>query len=67
MRRDPSDSLPRADGGRLPSTHDGRYFRRLPPYQRTLFPKRRVEPPESSDEPPALCALADRLIREATR
>jgi hypothetical protein len=41
-------------------------FRRLPPYHRTLFPERRVEPP-GSEAPPALGALAERLIREATR
>lgn len=41
-------------------------FRRLPPYHRTLFPGRQVEPAEPAP-PPALCALAERLIREATR
>ena len=41
-------------------------FRRLPPYHRTLFPGERVEPMDPST-PPALGALAERLIREATR
>lgn len=41
-------------------------FRRLPPYHRTLFPGRQVEPVDS-EAPPALGALAERLIREATR
>jgi hypothetical protein len=41
-------------------------FRRLPPYHRSLFPRRTVEPPEAAATP-ALCALAERLIREATR
>ena len=41
-------------------------FRRLPPYHRTLFPGRRVEPADP-EAPPALGALAERLIREATR
>ncbi|HEX8436687.1 hypothetical protein [Archangium sp.] len=41
-------------------------FRRLPPYHRSLFPERRVEPPDAAATP-AVCALAERLIREATR
>jgi flagellar motor switch protein FliG len=41
-------------------------FRRLPPYHRTLFPGRQVEPVDES-QPPALGGLAERLIREATR
>lgn len=41
-------------------------FRRLPPYHRTLFPERRLEPVDEA-LPPALGALAERLIREATR
>lgn len=41
-------------------------FRRLPPYHRSLFPWRRVEPPDATATP-SLCALAERLIREATR
>ncbi len=41
-------------------------FRHLPHYHRTLFPGRRAEPP-GPEEPPALGALAERLIREATR
>lgn len=41
-------------------------FRRLPPYHRTLFPGLQVEPVDEA-MPPALGALAERLIREATR
>ncbi|MCP3145087.1 hypothetical protein [Pyxidicoccus xibeiensis] len=41
-------------------------FRRLPPYHRTLFPGCRVEPVDP-EAPSALGALAERLIREATR
>jgi hypothetical protein len=41
-------------------------FRRLPPYHRSLFPKRQVEPSDAAATP-AVCALAERLIREATR
>ena len=41
-------------------------FRRLPPYHRSLFPERQVEPPGAAATP-AVCALAERLIREATR
>ncbi|HYO57311.1 hypothetical protein [Archangium sp.] len=41
-------------------------FRRLPPYHRGLFPERQVEPPDAAATP-AVCALAERLIREATR
>lgn len=41
-------------------------FRRLPPYHRSLFPERQVEPPDAAATP-AVCALAERLIREATR
>jgi hypothetical protein len=41
-------------------------FRRLPPYHRTLFPERRVDPP-SPEAPPAMGVLAERLLREATR
>jgi hypothetical protein len=41
-------------------------FRRLPPFHRSFFPQRRVEPPDASVTP-AMCALAERLIREATR
>ncbi|WP_163995241.1 hypothetical protein [Pyxidicoccus caerfyrddinensis] len=40
-------------------------FRRLPPYHRSLFAGRQVEPGEQT--PSALGALAERLIREATR
>jgi hypothetical protein len=41
-------------------------FRRLPPYHRGLFPERLLEPPDAALTP-AMCALAERLIREATR
>ncbi|MFY0570441.1 hypothetical protein ACN28E_42360 [Archangium lansingense] len=41
-------------------------FRRLPPYHRSLFPERQVEPPDAAATQ-AVCALAERLIREATR
>lgn len=41
-------------------------FRRLPPYLRSLFPARELAPPEASATP-ALCSLAERLIREVTR
>jgi hypothetical protein len=41
-------------------------FRRLPPYHRGLFPERQVEPPGAAATP-AVCALAERLVREATR
>lgn len=40
-------------------------FRRLPPYHRSLFPGRAVEPPDAAL--PGLGVLAERLIREATR
>lgn len=41
-------------------------FRRLPPYHRTLFPGRQVEPADEASAP-RMEALAERLIREATR
>jgi hypothetical protein len=41
-------------------------FRRLPPYHRSLFPERQMEPADAASTP-AMCALAERLIREATR
>ncbi|MCY1020857.1 hypothetical protein [Pyxidicoccus sp. MSG2] len=40
-------------------------FRRLPPYHRSLFPGRPAEPGEQAS--PVMGALAERLIREATR
>jgi hypothetical protein len=40
-------------------------FRRLPPYHRSLFPGRAAEPPDVAFS--GLGALAERLIREATR
>ncbi|WP_245815019.1 hypothetical protein [Cystobacter ferrugineus] len=41
-------------------------FRRLPPYHRSLFPSLQLERsgPEATEQ---VCALAERLIREATR
>jgi hypothetical protein len=65
MRSDPADQL-RALMVEAPEALRREIFRRLPPYHRSLFPKRRVEPPDASAIP-ALCALAERLIREATR
>lgn len=41
-------------------------FRRLPPYHRSLFPERQLEPPDAAATS-TVCALAERLIREATR
>lgn len=41
-------------------------LRRLPPYHRALFPEQPLEP-MSPDTPERLRALAERLIREATR
>ncbi|WP_238539840.1 hypothetical protein [Corallococcus macrosporus] len=41
-------------------------FRRLPPYHRTLFPEEKPVPPRA-EAPHSLGALAERLIREATR
>ncbi|NVJ00925.1 hypothetical protein HV824_22795, partial [Myxococcus sp. AM009] len=41
-------------------------FRRLPPYHRTLFPDASLAQ-QASEAPPAQGALAERLIREATR
>jgi hypothetical protein len=41
-------------------------LRRLPPYHRSLFPEQALEP-ASPDTPERIRALAERLIREATR
>lgn len=41
-------------------------FRRLAPYHRGLFPSLRLEP-AGAEATEALCALAERLLREATR
>jgi hypothetical protein len=65
MRSDPADSL-RALMAEAPEALRREIFRRLPPYHRSLFRGRRVEPPDASTTP-ALCAFAERLIREATR
>lgn len=64
-RSDPSEEL-RALMAESPEALRREIFRRLPPYYRTLFPARKVEPPDAS-APPALGALAERLIREVTR
>lgn len=65
VRSDPAEQL-RELMAEAPEPLRREIFRRLPPYQRSLFPQRRVEPPEDSTTP-AMRALADRLIREATR
>lgn len=65
MRKDPSGPL-RELMAEAPESLRRELFRRLPPYLRTLFPERVLEPPDASATP-ALCALAERLIREATR
>jgi hypothetical protein len=65
MRSDPAQQL-RELMAEAPEALRRELFRRLPPYHRSLFPELRVEPPDAST-PPALCALAERLIREATR
>ncbi|WP_224244283.1 hypothetical protein [Hyalangium gracile] len=65
MRSDPSEQL-RTVMEEAPEALRREIFRRLPPYLRTLFPERSLEPADDST-PPALAALAERLIREATR
>lgn len=65
MRSDPAPQL-RALMAEAPEALKREIFRRLPPYHRSLFPQRGVEPPEASATP-GLCAFAERLIREATR
>ncbi|WP_224365300.1 hypothetical protein [Hyalangium versicolor] len=65
MRSDPADEL-RALMSEAPEALKQEIFRRLPPYHRTFFPKRRVVPADASPTP-ALAALAERLIREVTR
>jgi hypothetical protein len=65
VRSDPSEQL-RELMAEAPEALRREIFRRLPPYQRSLFPQRRVEPPDDSVTP-AMGALAERLIREATR
>jgi hypothetical protein len=64
-RSDPAEEL-RALMAEAPELLRREIFRRLPPYHRTLFVARRLEPPDAST-PPALAALAERLIREVTR
>jgi hypothetical protein len=65
MRKDPSASL-RELMAEAPEPLRRELFRRLPPYLRSLFPERGLEPAGASATP-ALCALAERLLREATR
>ncbi|MFL5346903.1 MAG: hypothetical protein ACJ8AT_19140 [Hyalangium sp.] len=65
IRSDPSDQL-RELMAEASEALRREIFRRLPPYHRSLFPKRRMEPPDGPTNP-ALAALAERLIREATR
>lgn len=65
MRKDPSGPL-RELMAEAPEPLRRELFRGLPPYLRSLFPGRGLEPPDASATP-ALCALAERLIREATR
>lgn len=65
MRKDPSEPL-RELMAEAPEALRRELFRRLPPYLRSLFPERGLEPPDASATP-VLCALAERLIREATR
>jgi hypothetical protein len=65
MRSDPMAQL-RELMAEAPEALRREIFRRLPPYLRSLFPRRSVEPSEGSATP-ALAALAERLIREATR
>jgi len=50
----------------VPETLWREMVRRLPPYHRSLFLERGVEPPEAGGNP-CLGTLAERLIREATR
>jgi hypothetical protein len=65
VRSDPSEQL-RELMAEAPEALRREIFRRLPPYQRSLFPQRRVEPADDSVTP-AMGGLAERLIREATR
>jgi hypothetical protein len=65
MRKDPAAPL-RELMAEAPEALRRELFRRLPPYLRSLFPERSLEPPDASATP-TLCALAERLIREATR
>jgi hypothetical protein len=65
MRKDPSGPL-RELMAEASEPLRRELFRRLPPYLRSLFPERVLEPLDASATP-ALCALAERLIREATR
>jgi hypothetical protein len=64
-RSDPVEQL-RGLMAEAPEALRREIFRKLPPYYRSLFPEPGRGFTESST-PPALCALAERLIREATR
>lgn len=65
VRSDPAEQL-RELMAEAPGALRREIFRRLPPYQRSLFPHCRVEPPDASVTS-AMGAFAERLIREATR
>jgi hypothetical protein len=65
MRSDPAEQL-RELMAEAPEALRREIFRKLAPYHRSLFPQRRLEAPDASATP-AMCALAERLIREATR
>lgn len=65
LRSDPAEEL-RALMEEAPEALRREIFRKLAPYHRSLFPQRRLEAPDASVSP-ALSALAERLIREATR
>lgn len=65
MRGDPADQL-RELMAEAPEALRREIFRKLAPYHRSLFPQRRLEMLNASATP-AMSALAERLIREATR
>jgi hypothetical protein len=65
MRSDPAEQL-RELMAEAPEALRREIFRKLAPYHRSLFPQRRLEAQDASTTP-AMCALAERLIREATR
>jgi hypothetical protein len=65
VRSDPAEQL-RELMAEAPEALRREIFRRLPPYQRSLFPQRRLAPADESVTA-AMGALAERLIREATR
>jgi hypothetical protein len=65
LRSDPAEQL-RELMAEAPEALRREIFRKLAPYHRSLFPQRRLEAPDASTSP-AMSALAERLIREATR